>query len=246
MLAGVSVDYVVRLEQARGPHPSTQVLTALCRTLRLEPDERDHVFVLAGVTPPHQDLIDLHVRPGILRLIDRFTDLPAMVCSAKSDILAWNAMSAALHGDWASLSPVRRNLLRLNFLPDPAEPRRTVIGGSAEHRAQTTRQSVASLRTAAGHYPEDPGLQTLVRDLLAGSERFRRLWEEAEAGIWRSHTKTLVHPAVGELTLECDSLHVPDTDQTIIVYSAAPGSHEAEALQLLRVIGTEEMQAPAR
>ena len=77
MLAGISVDYVVRLEQARGPQPSEQVLTALCRALRLDTDERDHVFHLAGTAPPHSGQIDLHVRPSVLRLIDRFRDLPA-------------------------------------------------------------------------------------------------------------------------------------------------------------------------
>lgn len=241
MLAGISVDYVVRLEQARGPHPSTQVLGSLCRALRLDTDERDHVFHLAGAAPPQAGLIDLHVRPGVLRLIDRFTDLPAMVLSAKGDVLAWNAMSSALHGDWSALAPERRSQPRQRFLPDPAEPVRTYVGGSAEERAITTSQSVASLRTAAGRYPGDPGLQRLLADLREGSAEFRELWEDTDAGTWRSHTKTLVHPTLGELTLECDTLHVPDTDQQVVVYSAGPGTSEADALALLSVIGTQEL-----
>ncbi len=241
MLAGISVDYVVRLEQARGPQPSDQVLTALCRALRLDTDERDHVFHLAGSTPPQQGLIDLHVKPGVLRLIDRFTDLPAMVLSAKGDILAWNAMSSALHGDWSLLRPERRNQPRLRFLPDASEPPRTVVGGSAEERASTSVQAVANLRTAVGRYPGDPGLQRLLADLSAGSAEFRDLWEDTDAGAWRSHTKKLVHPTLGQLTLECDTLHVPDADQLLVVYSAAPGTHEAESLALLRVIGTQEL-----
>lgn len=241
MLAGISVDYVVRLEQARGPQPSTQVLGSLCRALRLDTDERDHVFQLAGAAPPQAGLIDLHVRPGVLRLIDRFIDLPAMVLSAKGDVLAWNAMSSALHGEWSMLMPERRNQPRLRFLRDPSERPRTRVGGTDEERALTTTQAVATLRTAAGRYPNDAGLQRLLADLRAGSEEFRALWEVTDAGIWRSHTKTLVHPTVGELRLECDTLHVPDADQQVVVYSAAPGTPEAESLALLRVIGTQSL-----
>ena len=109
MLAGISVDYVVRLEQARGPQPSEQVLTALCRALRLETDERDHVFHLAGTAPPHSGQIDLHVRPSVLRLIDRFHDLPALVISANpvlAAVLAGAALFSFFHrsGEWFTRS----------------------------------------------------------------------------------------------------------------------------------------------
>lgn len=239
LLAGISVDYVVRIEQARGPHPSEQVLVALCRALRLDTDERDHVFHLAGTRPPHSGLIDLHVRPSVLRLIDRFSDLPALVASAKSDILAWNAMGAALYGDWSALRPERRNRLRLRFLPDPDEPRMSRVGGTPEERAERDVQVVASLRATAGRYPGDPGLARLLEELQAGSGTFRELWADADAGLWRSRTKTVCHPQLGELRLDCDTLHVPDVDQNLIVYSAAPGTAEAEALALLRVVGTQ-------
>ena len=245
MLAGISVDYVVRLEQARGPHPSDQVLGALCRALRLDTDERNHVFHLAGTRPPHSGLIDLHVRPSVLRLIDRFSDLPALVASAKSDVLAWNAMGSALYGDWSALRPERRNRLRIRFLPDPEEPVINQVGGTREERAERDVQAVASLRAAAGRYPDDPGLAGLVEELMAGSGEFRELWADADASLWRSKTKTVSHPQLGELRLDCDTLHVPDVDQTLIVYSAAPGTHEAEALALLRVVGTQEL-TPSR
>jgi transcriptional regulator with XRE-family HTH domain len=241
MLAGISVDYVVRLEQARGPHPSDQVVSALCRALRLDSDERDHVFHLAGVAPPHSGLIDLHVRPSVLRLIDRFQDLPAVVTSAKGDVLAWNAMSSALHGDWSALRPERRNQLRLRFLPDPTDPPRSKVGGTPEERAATAEQSVANLRSVAGRYPDDPGLARLLDELHRGSPEFRGLWATTDASTWRSHTKTVEHPTLGVLRLECDTLHVPDVDQSLIVYSAAPGSPEADALALLRVLGTQDL-----
>lgn len=245
LLAGISVDYVVRLEQGRGPHPSEQVLNALARALRLDADARSHVFHLAGMAPPQRGTIELFVRPSMLRLIDRFSDLPTMVVSAKSDVLAWNPMASALLGDWSALRPERRNQARLRFLPDPTDPPRSAIGGSPEARALTAAQSVASLRSAAGRYPEDPGLARLLADLRAGSAEFRELWEVTPAGAWRSHTKTVEHPSLGELTLECDTLHVPDADQLLVVYSAAPGTPEAEALALLSVIGTQEMGSRA-
>jgi transcriptional regulator with XRE-family HTH domain len=243
MLAGISVDYVVRLEQGRGPQPSEQVLGSLCRALRLDTDERDHVFHLAGVAAPQQGLIDLHVRPSVLRLIDRFEDLPVLVLSAKGDVLAWNAMSSALMGDWSALPPERRNQPRLRFLPDPSDPPRSRVGGTPDERAATAAQTVASLRSAAGRYPDDPGLRRLLADLQQGSAEFRELWADADAGSWRSHTKTVQHPQLGELRLECDTLHVPDADQVLIVYSAAPGTPEAEALALLRVVGTQDLAA---
>ena len=200
MLAGISVDYVVRLEQARGPQPSDQVLTALCRALRLEPDERDHIFNLAGTPPPHAGQIDLHVRPSVLRLIDRFHDLPALVTSAKGDVLAWNAMSSALHGDWSRLRPERRNQPRLRFLPDPSDPPRSRVGGTPDELAATAAQTVAHLRSVAGRYPDDPGLARLLEELRRGSAEFRALWEDTDAGGWRSHTKTVEHLTLGRLT----------------------------------------------
>lgn len=242
MLAGISVDYVVRLEQGRGPHPSDQVLGALCRALRLDVDERDHVFRLAGVAPPRAGLIEMHVRPSVLRLIDRFADLPAIVLSAKGDVLAWNAMSAALIGDWSAWPPARRNQYRMRFLPEASDPPRAAVGvGTPEEALATASQSVASLRSAAGRYPDDPGLARLIADLLAGSAEFRSLWESVDAGTWRSHTKSVAHPTFGLLELDCDTLYVPDADQMLVVYSAAPGTPEAEALALLRVVGTQQL-----
>lgn len=239
MLAGVSVDYVVRLEQGRGPQPSTQVLGALARALRLDDAGRDELFHLAGATPPVLGTIRLHVRPSVLRLIDRFADLPAVVMSAKGDVLAWNPMSSALHGDWSALPPERRNINRLRFLPDARDPPRSTVSSSAPERAATASQAVAGLRAAAARYPDDPGLATLLDDLRRGSAEFRELWGTAAAGSWRSHRKTVHHPSLGPLLLDCDTLHVPDDDQAVIVYSAEAGTPEAEALALLRVVGTQ-------
>lgn len=239
MLAGISVDYVVRLEQGRGPHPSTSVLGALARALRLGDDERAELFHLAGSAPPTPGTIELRVRATVLRLVDRFVDLPVLVTSAKGDILAWNAMASALLGDFSALRPERRNMNRLKFLPDPSDPERHPVGVDPEESRAIAVQTVGSLRTAAARYPGDPGLVRLLADLRAGSPEFAALWEAGPAGGWRSHRKTVLHPRLGPLLLDCDTLLVPDDDQSVVVYSAAPGTPEASALALLAVVGTE-------
>lgn len=242
MLAGISVDYLVRLEQGRGPLPSTQVLGSLARALQLDHAERDALFHLAGTAPPAPGAIPMHVRPSVLRLLDRLGDLPAIVVSAKGDALAWNAMSSALLGDWSAVRLERRNLNRIRFLPDPTDPLRSEFGRSDAERRDMARNAVAGLRSAAARYPEDPGLTTLLADLRAGSPEFVELWETGEVGGWRNQTKTVRHPTVGAITLDCDTLHVPDDDQTVIVYSAAPGTPAADALALLRVVGTQDLE----
>ena len=112
---------------------------------------------------------------------------------------------------------------------DPDEDERTAV------------ESVASLRLVAARYPDDPGLRRLLEELRAGSDRFRRLWDEGPVAERRASTKTVHHPRLGRLVLDCDALHVPDVDQHLIVYSAAPGTPEAEALALLRVIGLQDI-----
>jgi transcriptional regulator with XRE-family HTH domain len=241
-LAGISVDYVVRLEQGRGPVPSAQVLGALARALRLDDDARDELFRLAGNSPPGPGRIQMHVRPSVLRLIDRFADLPVILLSAKGDVLAWNAMSSALHGDWSALPPPRRNLYRLFFLPDPNDPPRSSVGMTTDERRGTTVHLVAGLRAARARYPDDPDLAAMLDEFRAGSAEFTSLWETEQAAGWRSLRKTVVHPTLGPLTLDCESLEVPDADQVLVVYSAAPDTPEAEALALLRVLGTQAME----
>lgn len=245
ILAGISVDYVVRLEQGRGPVPSTSVLEALARALRLDAAERETLFHLAGSLPPGPDAIRMHVRPSVLRLIDRFHDVPVILLSAKGDVLAWNALSSALHGDWSALHPARRNLLRLRFLPDPRDAPRSTVGEADSERESTAAQIVARLKSTAARYPADAGLAVLIGDLCGGSPEFARLWAGDAVGGWPGHAKTVVHAELGPLVLDCDTLEIPGDDQQLIVYSAAPGTREAEALALLKVIGTQRLTSPA-
>ncbi|MET8876807.1 helix-turn-helix transcriptional regulator [Nocardia sp. NPDC004604] len=236
-LAGVSVDYVVRLEQGRGPRPSAAVLGALARALRLEDIERDLMFRLAGSAPPQEGRIAMVVRPSVLRLLDRMADLPALVISAKADVLAWNSMAAALLGDFSAWSPARRNIIWQSFLG--TEPSRVVF--TPEEAEAAAESWVASLRSAKATYPDDPDLARLITELCSRSERFEWLWREGRTGNWRSATKTIDHPEVGRMVLDCDALFVPDTDQAVVVYSAAPGTPAASALELLRITGTQQL-----
>jgi hypothetical protein len=182
------------------------------------------------------------VRPSVLRLIDRFADLPVVVMSAKGDVLAWNAMASALHGDWSALPPHRRNINRLRFLPDPADPPMSTVGTTEEEFEATAEQSVGSLRAASARYPSDSGLSALVNELRRKSEHFATLWSGGTVGGWRTHTKTVNHRALGPIVLDCDALHIPDVDQSVLVYSAAPGTPAAESLALLRVVGIHEWE----
>jgi transcriptional regulator with XRE-family HTH domain len=233
-LAGLGVDYVVRLEQGRGPRPSTQVLSALARALRLSDDDRDTLFRLAGSAPPQAGRVPMLVRPSVLRLLDRMSDLPALVLSAKSDVLAWNPLAAALFGDFSELPPARRNLIRQRFLG--AGLGRITLSPDSDSAADC----VACLRTAQARYPQDPDLTRLITDLRAGSARFDSLWQAGRSGRLRAGSTTITHPELGPLTLDCDILLEPEADQTVLVYSATPGTPEASALELLRVTGLEQ------
>jgi hypothetical protein len=236
-LAGISVDYVVRLEQARGPRPSPSVLGALARALQMSEHERAELFELADAKLPHGH-VDVLVRGSVQRLLDRLGDLPVMVISAKGDVLAWNRLAAALVGDWSRLRVHERNIIWQRFLGTGGRVAQT----PAEKEA-TAAQSVAGLRKAMATYTSDPDLRRLVAELRRRSEDFERLWQESPAAPWLNHTKTIEHPELGRITLDCESLTIPDSGQTVIVYSAEPGSTAAEQLELLRVLGTQRMSA---
>jgi transcriptional regulator with XRE-family HTH domain len=242
-LAGVSVDYVVRLEQGRGPHPSPQVLAALARALRMDDDARDELFHLAGAAPPLPGTVDEHVRPSVQRLLDRLDDLPTMVLSARGDILAWNALASALLGDWSQVPRRQRNIIWQRFLGTP-DPARSQVAMGDDEREATAAQSVATLRATAARYPRDPSVQALVAELRRDSPRFDELWRAGGSSTsWPFRRKSIEHPSLGLITLDCDALHVPEADQTVVVYSAEPGTPDADALALLRVVGTQSMSS---
>ncbi|WP_433473432.1 helix-turn-helix transcriptional regulator [Spirillospora sp. CA-142024] len=235
-LAGMSVDYYIRLEQGRGPHPSRQILGALARALRLTDDERGHLFHLAGEPPEPPKVPSQDVPPGILHLLERLDDTPAYVLNARHDILAWNDMAAALMTDFAALEPGERNVVRWLFT-GPAIEQFDTDG----YAARLARESVADLRAASGRYPGDPGIARLVAEVSARSPLFARLWDEGEVGIKRSSRKSMTHPVVGEMELHCDVLYVPERDQRVVLYTVAPGTPSHEAMKRLRVIGIRDL-----
>jgi hypothetical protein len=236
----MSVDYYTRLEQARGPRPSRQILTSLARALRLTDDERDHLFHLAGEEPPRDRHGTGHVRPGLLLVLDRLDDTPAQVISDHGDVLAQNPMSAALFGDVSARPPAQRNIIRGFFL-NPAG--RQLF--PPEDRPALARSHVASLRALLAARPNDPRTVALVAELRSGSEEFAQLWAAHEVAVRRSDVKRLRHPAVGDLELDCEVLLSNEHDQRLILFTARPGSESYEKLRLLRVIGLQDL-TPSR
>ncbi|MFI6334443.1 helix-turn-helix transcriptional regulator [Streptomyces sp. NPDC050535] len=231
-LAGMSVDYYTRLEQSRGPRPSRQMLGALARALRLSGDERDHLFHLVGEEPPRSDSASAHVRPGLLLILDRLHDAPAQVITDYGDVLAQNAMATALAGP----AGTGRNIVR-RFFTDPLA--RDLF--PPEDRRELARSHVANLRAVTAARPDDPGPARLVAELLATSEEFAELWETHEVAIRRASVKRFRHPTVGLLELDCEILLSSGHDQQLIVHTARPGTESHQRLQLLRVVGVQDL-----
>ncbi|GAB7045527.1 helix-turn-helix transcriptional regulator [Catenuloplanes indicus JCM 9534] len=237
-LAQISVEHYTRLEQGRGRHPSPAVLAGIARALRLTDQEREYLFRLGGHagTAPRGGPSG-HVPPGTLKLLDRLGDAGVLVIGAGCQVLAWNPLAAALFEDFSALSSDDRNIVRQYFLqPDPGRPRYGI--GSARRFAGI---AVSYLRLAASRYPKDPGIRTLIRDLTAGSAEFAALWHGQEMRIEHHSEEILDHPAVGRLTLDFEILSVPGEDQQVVIFTADRDSPEYRALQLLNVIGTQDM-----
>lgn len=239
MLAGVSVDYVVRLEQGRSSQPSPQVLGALARALRLSEDERDHVFHLAGHRPPPADGVAGLARAGLVRMLDLLGDTPALVLSDLGEALAQNRAGVLLTGDHTGLSGDRRYLV-YRWFTDPA----TRAACPPEDQEGQARRIVADLRAAVGRRSGDPTVAGLVDRLQAASADFRRLWAEHEVAVRRADRKTILHPRVGRLVMDCETLVTPDQGQQLLVLTPAD-AETRERLQLLQVVGTEEFPTGA-
>jgi transcriptional regulator with XRE-family HTH domain len=237
-LAFISTEYYTRLEQARGPHPSREVLAGLARALRLSDTERDHLHHLAGVPPGPPPGPPREVRQSILDLLHRLPQAAAIVTSATHEVIAWNDLAAALMEDFSALPRRDRNLVRRVFLGPHPDGRRLYGVSDADAFA---RRSARDLRAAAARYPGDPEMTGLVRDLLAGSEEFARLWASHDVCTEPTLRKTFQHPLVGPVTVNCDVLDLADRDQRVVIYTATPGSPSQEALRLLSVVGTERM-----
>jgi transcriptional regulator with XRE-family HTH domain len=240
-LSGMSTDYYSRIEQQRGPHPSEQMLVALARALRLSTDERDHLFRLGGFPVPARGPRSGHVDPGLMLILDRLRDTPAMVLSGAGEVLAQTGAATALFG--------------------PAEPGPSGLGRSTVHRWYTDpasreiypeedrdqrgREFTAELRYAWTR--DGPGSRAaeIVTALTEVSAEFRAVWADHEVRRHHPRRKRLVHPELGLLEVNCQTLLDVDESQGLLVFTATPGSESAEKLALLAVLGRQSM-TPAR
>ena len=238
MLAGISVDYVTRLEQGRASSPSAQVVEALARALRLSETERAHLFRLAGLVLPAPDTVPRYITPSVHRLLDRLSGTPVAVSDASWTLLTYNQPYAALMGDPSQWRGNQRNGAWRNLV----EPRSSRVRQPPEARRAFEAAIVSDLRTAMARYPADRHLRQLIADLHANSPRFAELWDSGAVGRHEAtERKTIDHPQAGTLTLDCDVLTVQGSDLRIMIYTAEPGTEDADRLALITVLGTQAL-----
>lgn len=237
-LATMSTDYYTRLEQHRGPQPSTQMLAALARALRLTDDERDYLYRVAGHAAPDRDAASDHVSPGMLRVLDRLTDSPAQVLTSLNETLVQNDLARALFGDQTSFTGLERSGIYRWF----AHPDDRGLYPAEAHERQS-RSMVASLRAAHGMASTRARADRLVRELTRISPEFTALWARHEVGRRFESHKVLLHPEVGAVEVDCQVLFTEDGSQTLLVLTAAPRSEAEGRLRLLSVLGTQAFTA---
>ncbi|MFE2540534.1 helix-turn-helix domain-containing protein [Actinacidiphila glaucinigra] len=235
-LAGLSVDYVVRLERGRATTPSPQVLHALARALRLTWAERDHLFLLAGQAPPADRQISPSIPSSVQRLLDQLGRNPIAVHDACWNTISWNPLWAALAGDSSGLRGRERSIAWRHFAGLPSR-----VTHEPDQLACFETAVVSDLRSSTVRYPGDRQLRRLVTDLREVSGRFEELWQSHVVGFHSADRKTVHHPHLGPVTVDCDTLTVPGSDLRIVVYSAPPGSRTAQQFEMLAAIGSQDM-----
>jgi transcriptional regulator with XRE-family HTH domain len=231
-LAAMSTDYYTRLEQQRGPQPSEQMLASLARALRLTAGERDYMFRVAGHSAPDQASPATHVAPALLRVLDRLADTPALILSSLGETLVQNQMAAALFGDKSGYDGLARSDI-YRWFTDPAE--RLIY--PEDDRARQSRALVANLRAAYGSLGPRSRAGEIVRALQKVSPEFAGLWERHEVARRFEDHKTLIHPELGPIELDCQALFTEDQSQALLVLTAPPRTEGYEKLQLLAVLG---------
>jgi transcriptional regulator with XRE-family HTH domain len=237
-LAGISVDYLTRLEQGRATSPSVQVVEALARALRVSDAERDLLFRLAGHATPGLDVVSSRITPSVQRLLDRLANTPVAVYDATWTLIVANAPYDALMGPTTSWHGIERNSV-WRHLVGP--------GSRAVHTREQQREFeaglVADLRLTAARYPHDQRLRQLIREITAQSPRFEKLWESSAPTPHQDfgRHKVIDHPDVGHITLDCDTLVVAANDLRIMIYTAEPDTEDAERLSLAIVLGTQSL-----
>jgi transcriptional regulator with XRE-family HTH domain len=237
-LAGISADYLTRLEQGRATAPSAQVVESLARALRLADAERDLLYQLAGHAAPGLGLVSSRITPSVQRLLDRLAHTPVVVYDATWTLALANAPYDALMGDTTAWRGLERNSIWRNLAGPPSR-----VVHTAEEQAEHEARLVADLRLTASRYPADRALRRLIGELSEATPRFTELWNaDAPPPLPDpSKRKVIDHPAVGRITLDCDTLIVALDDVRIGVYTAEPGTEDAERLALAIVLGTQSL-----
>lgn len=242
VLAGVSVDWYIRLEQGRQVTPSESVLAAVSSALRLDDVEREYLFNLARPAANGSATgAGAAVRPGIRKMIDGLENQPAFVLGPRMEVLAGNELAWALLEDFPARAPNDRNLLRW-IITDPAARKLYLEWESIASDLVGVLQLEASAR------PKDAAIASLVGELSTASAEFAAWWARPNPQGRTSGRKHFAHPVADRLTIDWEAFTVPDdSSQTLFVYSAAD-AHSAEALRLLgawRATELAERQAKA-
>lgn len=238
-LAGLSVDYLARLEQGRAANPSPSVLAPLARALRLSGPERDHLYRVAGQAPPGAGEIDRHITPSVQRILDRLADVPVLVLDARWQVVARSPLAAALLGELEISATARESNIAWRHFTGMESRVRYAAGG----RETFEHGIVADLRATRGRHPGDGGLAALIDDLRAASPRFAELWELGEVERHTGGEKWIDHPEVGPIEIACDVLSVRDSELQLVVYTVEPETPSAQALALLGAVGLQRFDA---
>ncbi|MFD0446041.1 MULTISPECIES: helix-turn-helix transcriptional regulator [Streptomyces violaceusniger group] len=242
--AGVSVDYVVRLEQGRATAPSAQVVASLTRALRLTDAERDHLYRMAGLAPPNDERIPDRIPPGVHRVLHRLGDVAVAVFAADWQMIWWNAGWAALLGDPSASPPALRNFARERF-PIGSDPVRIAAWPVIARNSDDSDLAIVSdLRRATGRFPHDARLAELIQVLTTGNPTFARLWASGTVAAHREDRKTVEHPEVGPVDVDCDVLTDGDSDFKIVILTAVPGSADEAKLRRLMAPDVDSTSAP--
>jgi len=244
MLAGVSVDYYVRMERGSLAGASETVLDALASALQLDEAERDHLFALARESGPpsgrRKRKTSGTLRPALVQILDAITDAPAWIRNGRHDVLAMNQLARALYSP--VLADPRRpaNTTRFVYL-HPEEAERFFVDYD-----QITRDAAAMLRLEAGNNPRDEQLIALVGELSTRSELFRQRWASQDVRFHRSGRKRLNHPVVGELDLDFEAMQLPsEPGLQLNVYTAAADTPTADKLKLLASWAASQENLPS-
>ncbi len=228
----MSPDYYARLERGAGPQPSEQMAAAMARGLRLSLPERDHLFALAGHSTPRRTSRADHVAPALMRVLDRLQDTPAQVMGGLGGTLVHTQQAVALLGDQTHYVGPARNAVFRWF----ADPSTRSIYLPEDHDLHG-RTFTAQLRQATARRGPHSAAADLAQKLRQISPEFAEIWDAHQIGLSYSEPKRFTHPEVGRLDLYCQTLLDPDTDHTLLVFTATPGTTSHDTLQLLAVLG---------